>query len=100
VPASAPSLGPEMKSLRRFRESWSRIAAEDQLDKALGRAPDNAGPLNSHVLILRALGLMRELSPDYLRRHLQHMEALLWLDQANQHHAVGEAKPARRPRQV
>jgi hypothetical protein len=88
----------EMKSLRRFREVWSRIAAEDQVDKAIGRGPENAGPLNSHLLVLRSLALMRDLSPDYLQRFLSQMDSLLWLDQANQQHAVGEPKPARRSR--
>lgn len=89
---------PEMKSLRGFRESWSRIAAEQQVDKAVGRGPENAGPLNSHLLVLRSLGLMRDLSPDYLRRFLSHLDCLLWLDQAHQQYAVAEPKPARRSR--
>jgi len=50
--------------------------------KATHRAPENAGPLNSHMLVLRTLGLMRELSPHYLRRFLSHTETLLWLEQA------------------
>ncbi|WP_137892771.1 DUF2894 domain-containing protein [Ramlibacter sp. 2FC] len=89
---------PDMKSVVRFRESWSRIAAEDQVDQAMGRGPENAGPLNSHLLVLRSLGLMRQLSPDYLRRFLSHLDALLWLDQASQKCTSVEAKPARRSR--
>lgn len=89
----------EMKSLRRFRETWSRISAEDQVDQAVVRGPENAGPLNSHMLVLRSLALMRQLSPDYLRRFLSHLDALLWLDQANQQYTLTEAKPARRRRQ-
>lgn len=89
---------PEMKSLRGFRESWAKIAAEQQVDKAVGRGPENAGPLNSHLLVLRSLGLMRDLSPDYLRRFLSHLDCLLWLDQAHQQYAVPDLKPARRSR--
>jgi hypothetical protein len=89
----------EMASVRRFREAWSRIAAEDQVDQAVGRGPVNAGPLNSHMLVLRSLALMRKLSPDYLRRFLSHVDTLLWLDQANQKYAPVKAKPARRSRQ-
>jgi hypothetical protein len=88
----------EMKSLRGFRESWARLAAEQQVDQAVARGPENAGPLNSHLLVLRSLGLMRELSPDYLRRFLSHLDCLLWLDQAHQQYAVPELKPARRNR--
>ncbi|WP_342130008.1 DUF2894 domain-containing protein [Hydrogenophaga sp. OTU3427] len=92
----APS---EMKSLRRFRESWSRIVAEDQVAQAIGRAPDNAGPLNSHMLVLRSLSLMRDLSPDYLRRFLSHLGSLLWLDEVAQPRTSAVVRPARRARQ-
>jgi hypothetical protein len=84
---------PELRSARRFREAWERLGAEDAVDLASQRAPDNAGPLNSHMLVLRTLGLMRELSPHYLRRFLSHTETLLWLDQVQ---ALPKA-PARKP---
>jgi hypothetical protein len=32
--------------------------------------------------VLRTLALMRDLSPDYLRRFLSHADTLLWLEQA------------------
>lgn len=79
--------------------AWPRISAEDQVDQTVRRGPENAGPLNSHMLVLRSLALMRQLSPDYLRRFLSHLDALLWLDQANQQYTLTEAKPARRRRQ-
>lgn len=98
--ADAPA--PEMHSLQRFREVWAKVSAEDQLARALARGPDNAGPLNSHRLVLRTLTLMRELSPDYLRHFLAHLDTLLWLEQAQAQAqpktAPGVTKPARRRR--
>ncbi|MGE0347855.1 DUF2894 domain-containing protein [Hydrogenophaga sp.] len=79
-----PGTTPELRSARAFRETWSRIAAEDEVTEAVQRGPDNAGPLNSHMLVLRTLGLLRELSPDYLRRFLAHADTLLWLDQTGE----------------
>jgi Protein of unknown function (DUF2894) len=38
--------------------------------------------------VLRSLTLMRELSPDYLSRFMSHIDALLWLEQANGGSAV------------
>lgn len=73
---------PDLKSAIRFRETWARISAETEVDQATHRAPENAGPLNAHHLVLRTLALMRDLSPDYLRRFMTHTESLLWLDQA------------------
>ncbi|MFT4242681.1 MAG: DUF2894 domain-containing protein [Acidovorax sp.] len=78
----------DMKSVRQFGEVWSRISAERQVVQALDRAPENAGPLNPHRLMLRSLGLMRSLSPDYLRRFLAQMDALLWLEQAQARQAA------------
>jgi hypothetical protein len=93
---------PALRSAQRFHETWSRISAETEVTKAEKRAPDNAGPLNSHKLVLQTLGLMRQLSPDYLRGFLAQAETLLWLDQP---HALpkqaaaartGVAKPGRK----
>jgi hypothetical protein len=89
---------PGIKSADRFRETWSKIAAEKQVDHALGRGPENAGPLNAHMLVLHSLALMRKLSPDYLRRFLAQADALLWLDQVNEKYTLAEAKSARPPR--
>lgn len=87
---------PDMKSVRRFGEVWSKISAEQQVAQALVRGPENAGPLNSHRLMLRALRLMRSLSPDYTQRFLAQMEALLWLEQAHTKAPQPAAKPVRR----
>lgn len=93
--ASAGAHLPDMKSVRQFSEVWSKISAEQQVVQALHRGPENAGPLNSHKLVLRSLSLMRALSPDYLRRFMSQMEALLWLDQAG---TRAPAQAARTPR--
>lgn len=89
---------PDLASVRRFRETWQRITAEDQVAEAVERGPANAGPLNSHRLVLRTLGLLRDLSPDYLRRFLSHVETLQWLEQASQTIAPVKPKAARRSR--
>ncbi|HRL98682.1 MAG TPA: DUF2894 domain-containing protein [Acidovorax sp.] len=87
----------DMRSVRQFSELWSRMAAEQQVLQALGRVPENAGPLNPHKLMLRSLSLMRDLSPDYLRRFLAQMDALLWLEQANAP-SLRLLRPQRAPR--
>lgn len=89
---------PDLASVRRFREAWSRIAAEDLVTEAVERGPANAGPLNSHMLVLRTLSLLRGLSPDYLRRFVSQVETLQWLEQASQTLTPAKPKPARRSR--
>lgn len=84
---------PDLRSAQRFRDTWERLSAEQTVAQAAHRAPDNAGPLNAHRLVLRTLDLMAGLSPHYLRRFLAHTETLLWLDQA-----LAELKqPVRKP---
>jgi hypothetical protein len=83
-----------MKSLRRFRQTWAQLATDQQVSQALASGPDNAGPLNSHRLVIRTLALLRDLSPDYLRRFVSQVDVLLWLDQANQQLALASSRPA------
>lgn len=82
VSLGAASARKDLKSAVRFRETWALINAESTVEKATHRAPENAGPLNAHNLVLRTLALMRDLSPDYLRRFMAHTESLLALEQA------------------
>jgi hypothetical protein len=97
--AAAPgeALDPdELMSARRFRRAWDRGRTLDRVEQALARKPASAGPINSHALVLRSLALMRELSPDYLRRFLVHVESLQWLDQALEQTPREQPKPAKR----
>ena len=73
----------ELTALAYFRNTWSRLNVDQQLARALAQAPENAGPLNSHLLVLQSLKLMRDISPEYLRRFMAYADALLWLDQAD-----------------
>lgn len=100
--APAPAQGGgEMRSLRRFRQVWTKVAAQDKVQRALQREPRNAGPLNSHMLVLRTIELMRDLSPDYLARFVTQLDTLLWLEQASPPRAMASAaaaKAERKPR--
>ena len=81
--AAVVNARPELKSVRDFRATWTQLSVEKQLTQALAQAPENAGPLNSHQLVLRALSVMRDTAPDYLNRFMSYVDALLWLDQAD-----------------
>ncbi len=87
----------ELASVRGFREAWSRNRTLDQLQQAVSRTPANAGPLNSHALVLRSLELMGELSPDYLRRFIVQVETLQWLQRAAEQYPRQRAAEAKQP---
>lgn len=80
----------ELRSLRHFRAAWAQLSVEQTVAAALATAPANAGPLNSHSLMLQSLRAMREISPAYLSHFIAYADSLLWLDQA--HKASVQAK--------
>ena len=94
---------PELKTIRHFRNDWAKLSAGKQVSEALEQGPENAGPLNSHLLVLRSLALMREISPDYLKRFMSYADTLLCLDQFDRKRQVSGKKtagdaPAKKPK--
>jgi hypothetical protein len=63
-----------------FRQQLGKMCVQKQVTQAIAQAPQNAGPINSHILVLRSLSLMRDLSPDYLHRFMGYVDTLLFLD--------------------
>jgi hypothetical protein len=94
--APTPTRGvPEMKSVQQFKQAWGRMKVQDQVGHALTQGPANAGPLNSHRLVLRTLGLMQDLSPAYLHHFMSHLDTLLQLDTLTLPQAPKAPKPAK-----
>lgn len=88
-----PSTFPELAVLGEFRQRWSAIRAESQLQQSLQPVPGNAGPLNSAGLVHRSIALMRELSPGYLQQFLAYVDDLAWMERlaASGAYVTGEA---------
>lgn len=84
---------PELRTVQRDRDTWARLRLDEQLARSQQQAPDNPGPLNSHLLALRALRAMHELSPAYLSRFAAQVEALMWLDGAKVRPPAAAAGP-------
>jgi len=109
LPRSAPQAAPQASrnAVTAFKSTWSRLRAEQRLRQAMAQVPMTAGPLNSAHVVNRTLQTMRELSPEYLDAFMQHVDTLLWLEQATGGEltprattsAEGRARPgARAPR--
>jgi hypothetical protein len=98
VPAQAAGLVPtgpgELKVAREARSTWARLGAQRQLARSLAQAPANAGPLNSHQLLLRALQQMQQLSSGYLLHFMAYAQTLLELEQLRQADGAGAAPAA------
>lgn len=70
----------ELKTVRESRATWARLSVDKQLALAMKQGPKNAGPINSHMLVLRSLAMMQAISPDYLSRVVSYVDTLLSLD--------------------
>lgn len=89
-----------------FRDVWQKVSADQQVQQSRDQVPKNAGPLNSSHLVHRALFLMRDLSPGYLRQFLAYADGLAWFEDlhagiappAAQAAQAGTAKKPRRTR--
>jgi hypothetical protein len=72
----------ESPRIQQFKQQLNKINVQMQVKQAIAQAPQNAGPINSHMLVLRSLGLMRDASPDYLNRFMTYVDTLLSLEGA------------------
>ncbi|WP_017909861.1 DUF2894 domain-containing protein [Xanthomonas sp. SHU 199] len=79
--AAARLTAPQLPAVEDARRLWTELRSRSQLRQSLQPAPADAGPLNSGVLVHRALALMRTLSPGYLQHFLSFVDALSWLQQ-------------------
>lgn len=78
----SPGANASLRAVHLFRETWKKLHADRQMMRALNEQPENAGPLNSQMLLTRSLYMMRSLSPEYLNRFIMYADTLLWLEQA------------------
>ena len=100
--AEAPPVPPPM--LIEARDTWAQVRTDSQLRASLHDVPADAGPLNSGMLVHRALHLMRAVSPGYLQHFIAYADTLSSLEQLQQAVAPlttasdAPAKPKRAPR--
>lgn len=70
----------ELQSMKVFRESIKHVNIDRIIDRAINDYPENPGPHNPHMLAIKSLTQMQQLSPHYLRRFASYIETLLWLE--------------------
>lgn len=70
--------------LTEARDTWARVRIDSQLRASLHDVPADAGPLNSGMLVHRALHLMRAASPGYLQYFIAYADTLSSLEQLQQ----------------
>lgn len=79
--ASATS---ELSALKDFRETWIKHNFHKLVSQIENNAPENPGPLNPQMLLVKTLTRMRDLSPEYLYRFVSYVDTLFWLEQSTE----------------
>lgn len=69
-----------LRAARKFEHSRQRHAKRKAVAIALERRPENPGPLNPHMLAVKILSEIQEVSPAYLERYVSFVDALISLD--------------------
>jgi len=72
----------ELQSMKKFRESMKYVNVDKIIAQAINDCPENPGPHNPQMLAVRSLTIMRELSPQYLRRFTSYIETMLFLEKS------------------
>ncbi|WP_297791132.1 DUF2894 domain-containing protein [uncultured Marinobacter sp.] len=69
-----------LKAMARVQADQGSQALQDRIRQAIEQTPENAGPMNSHRLVSRAIAAMEKLSPEYLNRFVNYADTLLALE--------------------
>lgn len=72
----------ELKALSRVRAGQQQQRKRRRIEDALTQTPSDAGPLNSHRLVTRAISALQELSPAYLDHFVNYVDTLMVLEKA------------------
>ncbi|MFG6486569.1 DUF2894 domain-containing protein [Roseateles sp. BYS78W] len=91
--AQLQTASPELRSVATHRRTWSALRVQRRLAEVAAPVPEHLGPLNSQVLVTRALQQLQGLAPDYLQRLLTQVDTLAAL--APLQVAADAEKPAR-----
>jgi hypothetical protein len=86
--------GPELRNVQAHRRTWSALRLTRRMAEVSAPVPEHLGPLNSQVLVSRALQQLQALSPDYLQRLLTQLDGLAALAPLQ---AAAEAEKPSRP---
>lgn len=93
--AQLQATGTELRHVHAHERTWRALRLTRRLAEVSAPVPEHLGPLNSQVLVARALQELQTLSPHYLQRLLTQLDALAAL--APLHAAeAGADKPARK----
>ncbi|MFQ3201123.1 MAG: hypothetical protein ACI9SK_001854 [Zhongshania sp.] len=87
-----------LKANQEMQVSQQRLSVVKRVELAIQHGPESPGPLNPQMLAIKALTSMRDLSPQYLSRYINYLDALFWLEHAAER--PDTAKAGSKPRKA
>ncbi|MBW3197188.1 DUF2894 domain-containing protein [Marinobacter nauticus] len=79
--SQATSNGPQpLKAMARATADHGFQALQNRIQDAIENIPEDAGPMNAHRLVSRAIAEMQRLSPAYLNRMVNYTDTLMALE--------------------
>lgn len=69
-----------LKAITRAHANQDAQALHERIRRAIEQAPGNAGPMNAHRVVSRAVAEMHTLSPDYMKRFARYTDTLMALE--------------------
>lgn len=100
--AQLQTASPELRNVSTHRRTWSALRVQRRMAEVSAPVPEHLGPLNSQVLVTRALQQLQGLAPDYLQRLLTQLDTLaalapLQAPAETEKPSRAAARPATRP---
>lgn len=70
----------DLKALAPIREAQARQQMAARIQHAISHTPGDAGPLNAHRQVARALAALQDISPEYLEHLVTYLDDLMVLE--------------------
>ena len=74
--AELQAAGTELRNVQAHQPTWRALRVQRRLAEVAAPVPEHLGPLNSQVLVARALQQLQALAPDYLQGLLTQIDTL------------------------
>ncbi|MBJ6137003.1 DUF2894 domain-containing protein [Marinobacter litoralis] len=89
---TTPNSPQPLKAMARASADQGVQALQDRIQHAIEDIPEDAGPMNAHRLVSRAIAEMQRLSPAYLDRMVKYTDTLMALEKLGRKIEITKSK--------
>ncbi len=83
VQAKKSASKPELKAFNSFKQFKEKYDSDKLVEQLINDRPEQLGPLNPQLLLIKSVASMKDLSPHYLSRFVTYIDTLLRLEDAS-----------------